>query len=72
MNDARTKPSSCAETVPGKSPHRYELIGKDGLLYGEFISAQAAAEHAKSKWPSQEQDEDRTGKGWDIQVAGAR
>ena len=55
------------ERAPHK-PARYELIGKDGKRRAIFQSAQQAAETAKRIWPDQEQDEDRTGKGWDIQV----
>ncbi len=48
----------------------YELIGADGKRRAIFKSAQQAAETAKRIWPDQEQDEDRTGKGWDVQVVG--
>lgn len=57
--------------MPEKRPVRYELIDKDGRSVRTFINARAAAEHAKYLWPDQEQDEDRTGKGWDIQIVGA-
>ncbi len=49
---------------------RYELIDKDGISFGCYQTAIAAADAAKWIWPDQEQDEDRTGAGWDIQVAG--
>lgn len=64
----------------GKPPHRYELIDKDGEVFvdrtldgyalrvPQFASAVEAAAYAKRLWPDQEQDPDRTGKGWDIQV----
>ena len=39
----------------------FELIDKDLL-----------AEIAKQLWPDQEQDPDRTGAGWDVQVAGVK
>ena len=55
-----------------KRPVRYELIDKDGNSAGLFMTAQMAAEYAAAKWPDQEQDEDRTGAGWDIQIAGAK
>ena len=54
-----------------KQPVRYELIDKEGNVVGEFSSAFNAAEHAKFRWPDQHQDEDRTGAGWDVQVAGS-
>lgn len=78
MNDARTNASSCAKDVPT----RYELIDKDGdpvILKSHdgsmvrrltFDTAVGAAEHARHLWPDQEQDEERSGKGWDIQLAG--
>ena len=54
----------------GRLP-RYELIDKDGKKVPmTFGTAQAAAQHARAIWPDQEQDEDRTGKGWDVQVVG--
>lgn len=46
----------------------FELIDKDGNTWGQYSSAQEAATFAKSFWPDQEQDPDRTGAGWDIQV----
>lgn len=59
-------------------PVRYELIDKDGIPISlksserkTFPTATAAAEHARYLWPDQEQDPDRTGRGWDISVAGA-
>ena len=55
-----------------KRPTRYELIDKDGRKAPmTFGTARAAAEAARRIWPGEEQDEDRTGKGWDIQVVGA-
>jgi hypothetical protein len=56
----------------GKVPNqtRYELVDKDGNIHGSWDTADRAATAAKRMWPDQEQDEDRTGKGWDVQVAG--
>lgn len=51
-------------------PVLYALIAKDGRVVGTFRTALEAADLAKSVWPDQEQDEERTGKGWDVQVAG--
>lgn len=51
---------------------RYELIDKRGRACGQFWSAEAAAIYAKTCWPDQEQDPDRTGKGWDIAVVGVK
>ena len=65
-----------------KVPNRYELIDKDGRVYMAgssdgmmlrrfvFESAMEAASFAGRLWPNQEQDPDRTGKGWDIQLVG--
>lgn len=50
----------------------FEVVSRRGnISERKFASAQAAAEYAKECFPDQEQDEDRTGKGWDIQVVGA-
>jgi hypothetical protein len=49
---------------------RYELIDKNGRVVGSFNTANSAGEFAKRTWPDQEQDEDRTGNGWDVQVVG--
>ena len=49
-------------------PVRYELVSYRGEIFGPYASVAEAAEAAKAKWPDQEQDEDRTGKGWDVQV----
>ena len=55
-----------------KTPTRYELIDKDGRpVLGTFDNAIDAATVAKMRWPDQSQDEERSGKGWDIQVVGA-
>lgn len=54
-----------------KKPVRYELIDKDGNHCAFFSRAEDAGHWAKRIWPDQEQDEDRTGKGWDISVVGA-
>jgi len=49
---------------------RYELIDKDGNSAGIFDRVFDAGWYAVSRWPDQEQDEDRTGKGWDVQCVG--
>jgi len=59
-------------TEPSSGTVRYELIDKEGEpLLTIFETATKAAEMAKFMWPDHSQDEDRTGKGWDISVAGA-
>lgn len=67
MNTKRTSGSSCAETVPT----RYELIDKDGRRCGTYPTLRDAQFAVRCLFPDQEQDEDRTGKGWDISVVGA-
>lgn len=43
-----------------------------GRVIGKgFDTAVEAADWARRWWPDQQQDPDRTGVGWDIQVAGA-
>lgn len=48
--------------------NRYELIDKDGNSWGFFDTAARASGLANRTWPDQEQDPDRTGRGWDIQA----
>lgn len=56
-------------THEGSRPVRYELIDKDGVVRpGGYGSAASAAVAARYLWPDQEQDPDRTGRGWDIAV----
>ena len=56
-------------TRESSRPVHYELIDKDGRVDSrKFESATQLAEWARFLWPDQEQDPDRTGKGWDIQV----
>jgi len=50
---------------------RYEVVDKDGGKHGPFDCLANAQLYVWNKWPDQEQDEDRTGKGWDIQVVGS-
>lgn len=66
MNETRTDSSICAKT----EPRRYALIDKDGnTLDRKFETAFAAALFAIRFWPDQGQDPDRTGAGWDVEVA---
>lgn len=46
----------------------FELIDKWGRKRGQFRTAKAAADWAAHLFPDQEQDPDRTGRGWDVQV----
>lgn len=55
-----------------KVPNRhYELVSYCGEVFGPFMTVSHAMQIAKDKWPDQEQDEARTGKGWDISIIGA-
>ena len=56
----------------GSRPRKalYEVIDKDGRKYGPWATAFEASCFAHRTWPDQDQDEDRTGKGWDLQVKG--
>jgi hypothetical protein len=52
-------------------PTQYEVVSRLGhISQVKFASAQAVGAYARECWPDQEQDEDRTGKGWDVQVEG--
>ena len=51
-----------------KVTNRYRLIDKTGIPFGPYPTAEAAVAMAKNLWPDQEQDEERSGKGWDIEV----
>ena len=55
-------------TQPRSGPVLFELVGYRGEIFGPYTSAEEAGEAAKMKWPDQEQDPDRTGAGWDVQV----
>ena len=52
-------------------PVRYELIDKDGKHVCESSSIVTLERLARHHFPDQEQDEDRTGKGWDVQLIGS-
>lgn len=56
----------CSGTV------RYVAVSPRGNVSAlEFKTAGEAAAYAKECWPDFEQDETRSGKGWDIEVVGA-
>ncbi len=48
---------------------RYQLIDKNDRKIRSFDTAQEAGEFAKDAWPDQEQDEDRSGRGWDVEIS---
>jgi hypothetical protein len=73
VNDSATNASTrTGSAQPRSGPVRYELIDKWARKHGPFDSAWAAQHYAAVHWPDQEQDPDRTGKGWDVQVEGAK
>lgn len=51
---------------------QFELVSWRGEIFGPYPALEDAARAAKDKWPDQEQDPDRAGRGWDVQVAGSR
>lgn len=67
--DRTNSKSDTGLTRRDSRPVLYELVDKDGKVRSwKFSSAVRAAEYAHHLWPDQEQDEDRTGKGWDVQT----
>jgi len=56
----------------GSRPHktRYELVDKDGRVVGRYPTLLKLHQDVSDLFPDQHQDEDHTGKGWDIQVCG--
>lgn len=84
MNESPTCTASDTElTQPCSGPVLFELIDKDGNIVTlresysgkikslTFDSAANAASYARTVWPDQTQDEERSGRGWDVQIAGA-
>ncbi len=53
-----------------KRPHpwRYALLATDGRVVATNSNAGYLAGLAERLWPDQEQDPDRTGAGWDVEV----
>jgi hypothetical protein len=72
VNDAGTGVKAGSElTQPRSGPVRYELVRADGEISPmKFDTAAQAVEAAGYLWPDQSQDPDRTGNGWDVQIAG--
>lgn len=69
MNETRTDSSICAETEPSI---RYEVVSCVGVKSPmKFDTIREAIKFAEYAFPDQEQDPDRTGRGWDVQVVGA-
>lgn len=53
-------------------PVLFEIVSYRGETFGPYTSLEEAASVAEMKWPGQGQDPDRTGAGWDVQVAGVK
>jgi hypothetical protein len=71
MNEGRSKAGIDTQVTRGRSgPVPYEVVDYRGKIHGPFRSVIEAFAYADAKWPDQEQDEDRTGQGWDVQVVG--
>lgn len=67
-NTQRTSGGSVTKRLPAL----YEVVDVYGIAQpGAFTTASRAFEYAKRLWPDQEQDPERTGKGWDVQLVGA-
>lgn len=71
-NDAGTRERFDTSVAhEGSRPVRYELIDKDGNKHGPLYTIEQCRTYAAFYFPGQEQDEDRAGKGWDVQVVGS-
>lgn len=70
--DRTDSKSDTGLTQRDSRPVLYELVDKNGRArLRRFSSVVRAAEYAHQLWPDQEQDPDRTGKGWDVRVVGS-
>lgn len=73
QNDARTCAGTRTPQAQSRSlPVRFELVSYRGEVFGPYASIMEASEAAQAKWPGQDQNEDRTGAGWDIQCVGVK
>lgn len=63
MNTQRTSGGRVTEPLP-----KFELVARDGRSVATHSNAQYLTELAGRLWPDQQQDETRSGKGWDIEV----
>ena len=69
MNRQGNNGLNCANTVPRYNQvPRYELVDKDGGVHGPFADMSMVRHYVWQHFPNQEQDEDRAGHGWDVQV----
>jgi hypothetical protein len=71
MNEGRSDAGSDTQVTRGRSgPVRCEIVDRDGRVHGTFHTLIEANAYVRKHFPDQEQDEDRTDKGWDVQDAG--
>lgn len=68
VNTQGTSGGSVTEVLPAP---QFAIITQSGDAITGFDCALHAANWARKMWPDQEQDEARTGKGWDISIIGA-
>lgn len=54
--------------MPKANDVQYEVVDKDGKTHGPFDTPGTAVQWAIDQWPDQNLDEDRSGRGWDVQV----
>ena len=57
-------------TRGGSGGVRYEIVSKEGDIFGPFKTAPEAADWAKKRWPDQEQRGENGTDGWDLRVEG--
>ena len=65
MNNRGTNGHSVTKSLPKKE---FELIDSKGNVCARSVCGLTLAIVARDLFPDQEQDPDRTGKGWDIQA----
>lgn len=70
MNESSTCSGSDTRLTQRRSGPvpEFAVISKGGDAITGFDCALHAANWARKTWPDQEQDETRSGKGWDIEV----
>ena len=72
MNASGTCADASTKQTRSVHPTRYEVVNNMGIVSPmKFDTIGEAVKFAEYAFPNQEQDEDRSGAGWDIQIAGA-
>lgn len=49
---------------------KFEIVSREGDIFGPFKTAPEAAAWAKKRWPDQEQRGENGTDGWDLRVEG--